>query len=237
MHIAGIGPAGVLEPRQLSATGWRRDWLGLYLHWLDASATEEARLLDALLASGAWLEPTFTADAVDLYDEWYRDRPENQLLEELTGFSYDQWLEGLPNFEGSDLELARQGLTRAQAFLRRFHEAGGLVLAGTDYLPWPAAGLHEELRLLVDAGLTPLAALQAATRNAALALGWEARTGTITIGREADLVLLDGNPLADISNTRRIAGVWARGRHYDRAQLDAMLETVAAQQAVRPAQE
>lgn len=62
-----------------------------------------------------------------------------------------------------------------QTFVRRIQEAGGLVLAGTDNLPWPAAGVHEELRLLVDAGLSPLAALQAATRNAARALGWEQR--------------------------------------------------------------
>jgi hypothetical protein len=228
MHIFGIGPAEVLQPRTLRATGWQRDWLGGYLHWLDASPAEESQLLDAFLARGAWLEPNLTVDAFVLHDEWYRDRPENRLLPAWYEMSYDQLRAGYPNFTGSDLELARHGFIRAQAFVRRFHEAGGLVLAGTDELPWPGAGLHEELRLLVDAGLTPLAALQAATRNAARALGWEARTGTITVGREADLVLLDGNPLEDITNTRRIRAVVRAGRVLDRAALDSLLARYAS---------
>lgn len=100
-----------------------------------------------------------------------------------------------------------------------------MVIAGTDMLPWPTAGIHEELSLLVDAGLSPLAALQAATRNAARALGWEAHTGTITIGRDADLVLLDGNPLDNITNTTRIRAVVRAGRVLDRVALDSLLAT------------
>lgn len=222
MHILGIGPAATLQPRTLLATEWQADWLGLYLHWLDASAAEESQLLDAFLSSGAWLEPTLTADAFVLHDEWYRNRPENRLLSDLWGMSYEQLRSGFPAFTGSDLELGRQGFQRMEAFLRRFHEAGGVVLAGTDMLPWPTVGLHEELRLLVHAGLSPLAALQAATRDNARALGWEARTGTIAIGRDADLLLLDGNPLEDISNTKRIRVVVRAGRVLDRAALDSL---------------
>jgi imidazolonepropionase-like amidohydrolase len=223
MHVAGIGPARTLQQRSLTATGWQRDWLELYLHWVDASAAEELQLLHAFLAAGAWLEPTLTAEAFVLHDDWYRDRPENRLLAQLWGQSYDQARSGFPAFTGADLELARQGFSRMQAFVRRFEEAGGLVLTGTDMLPWPAAGLHEELRLLVDAGLSPLAALQAATRNAAQALGWEGLTGTIEIGREADLVLLDGNPLEDITNTRQIRAVVRAGRVLSRATLDSLV--------------
>ena len=68
-----------------------------------------------------------------------------------------------------------------------------------------------------------MAALQAATRNAAGALGWEARTGTIEPGREADLVLLDRNPLEDITNTKRIRAVFRAGRVFNRAALDSIL--------------
>jgi imidazolonepropionase-like amidohydrolase len=76
------------------------------------------------------------------------------------------------------------------------------------------------------AGCAPATALWAAaatTRNAALALGWQARTGTIAAGLDADLVLLDGDPLADITNTKRIHAVVRAGRLLDRAALDSLL--------------
>jgi len=98
-----------------------------------------------------------------------------------------------------------------------------MVITGSDMLPWPAAGVHEELRLLVDAGLSPLAALQAATRNPARALGWDAVTGTVEVGKEADLLLLDANPLMDITNTKRIHAVVRAGRVIHRATLDSMV--------------
>jgi len=110
-----------------------------------------------------------------------------------------------------------------QDFVRRFQSAGGMILAGTDMSPWPGAGMHEELRLLVESGLSPLAALQAATWNPARALGWSARTGTIAVGLDADLVLLDANPLDDITNTARIRAVVRAGRLLNRTTLDSLL--------------
>ena len=98
-----------------------------------------------------------------------------------------------------------------------------MLLAGTDMLPWPGAGLHEELRLFVEAGLSPLAALQTATWNSARALGWDGHTGTIAVGLDADLVLLDADPLQDITNTTRIWAVVRAGRVLDRATLDRLL--------------
>jgi imidazolonepropionase-like amidohydrolase len=231
MHLSGIGPAAAVQPRTLNATDWHRRWLGLYLRWIDATEAQETRLLDALVASGAWLEPTLVADAFAIHEDRYRHRQENRLFQQLWNQSYKQARAGFPTFPGSDLELARQGFTRMQAFVRRFHEAGGLIVTGTDMLPWPTAGLQEELRLLVDAGLSPLAALQAATRNAAKALGWGARTGTIEVGRDADLVLLDGDPLQDITNTQRIRIVVRAGRVLPRAQLDSILALPAATRA------
>jgi adenine deaminase len=89
------------------------------------------------------------------------------------------------------------------------------------------------LALLVDAGLTPLAALEAATRNAAEFMGQLDRRGTIEVGKTADLVVLDKDPLADIHNTRSIQAVVLGGKLYPRAALDAMLakaQTIASQQ-------
>src|SRR5262249_23122633 len=76
---------------------------------------------------------------------------------------------------------------------------------------------------LVEAGLTPMAALQAATANAAAYLGQSASTGTIESGKAADLVLLDANPLENITNTTHIAGVIFGGRILSRRELDSML--------------
>jgi imidazolonepropionase-like amidohydrolase len=112
--------------------------------------------------------------------------------------------------------------------------AGVPILAGTDTAAgvrvYPGFSLHEELELLVQAGLTPMEALQAATRNAGKYLGL-ADTGTIEKGKRADLVLLDANPLADIKNTRKIQGVVLAGRYFSRADLDHLLAGVEAEAA------
>jgi imidazolonepropionase-like amidohydrolase len=95
----------------------------------------------------------------------------------------------------------------------QMRRAGVKVLAGSD-LP-VATGLppiHDELVELVRAGMTPLEALQASTRNASEFLGRLASEGTVKVGKKANLVLLEANPLVDISNTRRILAVIADGR-------------------------
>lgn len=105
------------------------------------------------------------------------------------------------------------------------HRAGVRLLAGSDSLDryvFVGTSLHEELKMLVDAGLTRLDALQAATRNAAEFLGRKDE-GAIAAGNRADLVLLDANPLDNIENTQKIAGVVLAGRYFTRADLDGML--------------
>jgi hypothetical protein len=95
--------------------------------------------------------------------------------------------------------------------------AGVPILAGSDVAtPWvfPGFGLHDELQLLVEAGLTPLQALQAATLNPARFFGRTADLGHVAPGKLADLVLLESNPLDDIGGTRHIRAVIANGRLY-----------------------
>ncbi len=87
----------------------------------------------------------------------------------------------------------------------------------------PGWSLHDELGLLVEAGLPAADALRSATGEAARALDLEGDIGTIAPGRVADLVLLRADPLADIANTRRIEAVVLRGRYLSRAELDEIL--------------
>jgi len=115
------------------------------------------------------------------------------------------------------------------------HDAGARMLAGSDALAvgvFPGFGLHDELESMVDAGLTPAEALVSATLEPARYLQATDSLGTIEPGKVADLVLLGGNPLEDIRNTRRIQAVIVRGRWFDRRALDHLLDQ-AAESAVR----
>jgi imidazolonepropionase-like amidohydrolase len=110
---------------------------------------------------------------------------------------------------------------------RDMAEAGVGLLAGCDAMI-PGFCVHGELTRMVAGGLTPLAALQTATVNPARYLGRESTLGTVASGRKADLVLLDANPLEDISNVRSIRAVIAAGRFFDRTALDQLLARAKA---------
>jgi imidazolonepropionase-like amidohydrolase len=111
-------------------------------------------------------------------------------------------------------------------------KAGVKILAGTDApapFVFPGFALHDELALLVEAGLTPHEALEAATSNAAEFLGALQDSGSIAAGKYADMVVLDANPLDDIRNTQKIRAVILRGKLLDRRALDALLGGVQRQ--------
>jgi len=120
-------------------------------------------------------------------------------------------------------------LPHMKSMAGEMHRAGVGILAGSDVLNpycFPGFSLHDELEWLVKAGLSPMAALQAATRSPAMYLERAQDLGTVEKGKIADLVLLDADPTLDIRNTRRIAAVVAGGKLFDRAALDRMLGDV-----------
>jgi imidazolonepropionase-like amidohydrolase len=118
-----------------------------------------------------------------------------------------------------EADAAREALERRLATIEALHEAGVAIVAGTD-MAVPGHSLYRELELYVEgAGFTPLEALRTATSDAAAAMGLEDESGTIEVGKRADLIVLDRDPLADISNIRSVRTVVSRGRIYDSAEM------------------
>jgi hypothetical protein len=110
-------------------------------------------------------------------------------------------------------------------------KGGVKLMTGSDSPEWflvQGFAVHNEIETFVQAGLTPYAALETATRNPAAYLGVLNRKGTVEEGKEASLILLDKNPLDDIRNTRSIRGIFSGNQYYDRGQLDQMLQQAKA---------
>lgn len=135
----------------------------------------------------------------------------------------------------ADRDTLRALWARQLKLTKLFDDAGVPMLAGTDLGgQWiaPGVSLHQEFDLLGEAGLSPLRILQMTTIDGARFLGREATMGSVAEGRNADLVLLDGNPLASAANLHRIAAVMRAGRYYDRAALDGLMRKAAADAAL-----
>jgi imidazolonepropionase-like amidohydrolase len=200
--------------------------------WSDAKATA---LFQRFVANQTWQDPTlvlFQAWAAAGTESFWRD----PLLEYIpTAWKESwrpdrhQWVKEIPRAELPAFYAHVTRWHRAQLDLtRRMHGAGVRFLAGTDASQWnfmvPGSSLHDELALFVRAGFSPLEALQTATINPAEYLGITASAGTVAVGRRADFLLLDADPLADIRNTRRLSAVVIRGRFLDRSLLDGILK-------------
>lgn len=143
---------------------------------------------------------------------------------------HPRWEQFLAGYTAQDASLAKQRWPVARQIVLAMHQARVPIMTGTDApMPgvYPGFSLHEEMSMLVDAGLTPRDALRSATLVPAKFLGIAGAAGTVEAGMRADLVLLDADPTKDIRNTRRINAVLFDGRLLRRADLDALLEGAA----------
>jgi imidazolonepropionase-like amidohydrolase len=143
----------------------------------------------------------------------------------------------------ADFAAQRELYAYDQKVVGAMFRAGVPMLAGTDTgnpYCFPGFSLHDELALLVESGVSPLGALQAATRNAALFMDASDKYGSVSPGKVADLVLLKADPLQDVHNTTKISAVFLAGKEFDRAALDSMLrgaETAAKEESERSSTE
>jgi imidazolonepropionase-like amidohydrolase len=131
-----------------------------------------------------------------------------------------------------DLATRKKFVERELEVVQMLHKAGVPFLAGTDTPAgvhvFPGFSVHEELQRFAAAGFTPLEALQTATLNPARFFGMEEQLGTVEKGKLADLVLLSANPLEEIGNTQKIAGVILNGSYFPHAELEKMLARTEA---------
>ena len=186
-------------------------------------------LVEATRRAGVWNVPTQVLMEnlilVGSSEELNR-RPEMRYVSPETRAEWAEVKEGMLSETGSTPESARRAMEMRRRLIKALHAAGAGLLLGSDapqIYNVPGFSTHRELEALVAAGLTPYQALETGTRNIARYFDTERETGTIEKGKRADLILLDADPLADIRNTTRRAGVMVRGRWLPQAEIERRL--------------
>jgi hypothetical protein len=220
-------------PKKESLSG-----MGVWTNWDtvgELDATRIPALVSAIVEAGVWSTPTL-AFLDGCFGEGRGDE-EVDASPDARFVSSEVRAELLANrdlFWGADppsAEARARFVELRGEIVRQLAAAGGKLLAGSDSPEWLLLygfTLHRELERLVRAGLAPYQALEAATRNPAEWLGVLDEAGTVEVGKRADLVLLEANPLEDIRNTTRIEGVVVGGHWLARADLTALLERAAS---------
>jgi Amidohydrolase family len=233
-HLIGIFEASSPdEDKYLTGTKGPGAFLASY------DASREASIIRLLAQHHVWQCPTlfwergqWLVDAID-----YNKDPDLAYA----GHSWvaQQWPKSqasiMKSLDTDPLAVREKFVPHELEIVRKLHAAKVPFLAGTDTPAGvdviPGISLHLELQRFVAAGFTPLEALQTATLNPAVFYNRLSDFGTVETGRIADLVLLEGNPLDDIANTRKIVGVITDGRYLskeDLAQLRTRLREIAA---------
>jgi len=203
------------------------------------SPAREATIIQLLAKNQVWQCPTLFSEQV----EWLVDVFDYNKDPDLP-YAAHSWItkiwpaEKKSYYDSQDsdpLAVRQKFVTHELDIVKKLHAANVPLLAGTDAPPVlaliPGISLHIELQRFVAAGLTPLEALQTATLNPARFYNRLNDFGSVKTGRTADLVLLTANPLDNITNTRKIAGVIADGHYISQQDLDqlrAKLKTIAA---------
>lgn len=212
--------------------------LQIYLQNLRLMGTSDdaacRRLAERLADNGTWFVPTLAV----LRGSWLRDDPafrDDPRLALVPAGMRAGWLpeNGFPSrfLSPGDWEAGHAMYARAIKAVGLLHEAGVPILAGSDAgnaYTFFGSGLHDELELLVEAGLSPAEALRTATTNPAAFFGRTDDFGAVAPGKVADLVLLDADPLADIANVRGVAGVVLDGVWVPQSRLEGVIEQTAA---------
>ena len=249
-HIpAGVGLVAALDARQTSIDHYDRyaeflvpDDAGTggrdpgffgsgWVHLVDRGRIPEA--IERTLAAGTWNVPTLSLVehlASDVPAEEMIAWPEMRYMPQRVR---DGWVESKRRFQARDdfqPAAARALVELRRELTRALHAAGAPIALGSDapqFFNVPGFSIHHEMEMMVASGLTPYEVLATGTREPARYFGTPEAFGTVEPGRRADLILLEANPLDDVANVQRRAGVMVRGRWLPEADIQARLETIA----------
>ncbi|HEX6938783.1 MAG TPA: amidohydrolase family protein [Longimicrobiales bacterium] len=218
--------------RALAAGQSSIDHLDGYLEALGDDPTRIPALIRATREAGAWVVPTMA-----LWDHAFlglRDIEELRAFPELKYVPrpwIENWTAQLRNLRANqDPAAGARGRELRRRLLKAFADAGVGILLGSDapqMFNVPGFSLHREMRVMAEAGLTPYQILRAGTRNVAVYFDALDEFGTIAVGRRADLILLEANPLDDIANLQRRAGIMVRGRWLPEGEIQERLAGIA----------
>ncbi len=221
-HTSPVAIATISDPEKLQMV---KDGLVLDPHHLMDPAVFPT-LIEKLVESNIYFNPTLSGT-------WRGINPRsNEYKEEMEEYFSQPGLEYVPRgylqkyhnhfsrfdrFTAEQIEILKQGYNNVEIFIKEFVDAGGKLLAGSDPVNTgiPGLGIHQEMELMVDAGVSPREALKSATIYAAELLHKETELGTVEATKFADLVVLAGNPLDDIENTQKIEMVILDGKVVD----------------------
>ena len=230
-------PANVINPRIFDGNQYAPHYRRIIDTYNDARCTA---LSQAFVKNDTWQAATMIRLKTQNFGDSavYRNDPNLQYVDktrralwEVTARSYETTVTPaaravLQEYYGLQLKVVKLMKQNGVAILSGSDLGGGLVI--------PGFSLHQEFKELAAAGLTPLEVLQTTTLNAAKFVGRETSMGSVEIGKNADLVLLDANPLDSVNNLDRIFAVVNKGRYLSRSALDKILADVAAAYAALP---
>jgi imidazolonepropionase-like amidohydrolase len=194
-------------------------------------------LVEQTKAAGTWMVPTQI-----LIENWYGPEDVNAMrkwpeMQYVGGDEAGQWVAvKQKNVQAYSAEHRQKYINLRRRLIKALHDGGVGVLLGSDApQTWnvPGFSIHREIATYVAAGLTPFQALVTGTRAVAEHLGTSKSAGTIEVGKRADVVLLDGNPLQEIGNTSKIAGVMIGGRWLPKNDIDKRLQASRAATGTR----
>lgn len=219
-HLVGVADAAVPDPEKIRSahtSAFLAGWIASSLAWPQADQAKLDQLIHEMVTRHVFYSPTlsihhtiaFARDPDAFRDSAAASVPPDLVLKDWEGLAKQPF----------DTAPFKKAWIHMQQFVKRFYDAGGVLIVGTDTAAvYQAPGLsaHEEMRLMAELGIPVIDALRAGTINAARALGIDRETGSIEAGKLADIVIIDGDPLADINNTRKIARVIKAGVVYEK---------------------
>jgi imidazolonepropionase-like amidohydrolase len=221
--MAAEADAGMTDPG-FFGSGW--------IHLADRGRMAEA--VERTIEAGTWNVPTLSLVEHLASDESAESMIEWPEMRYMPQNVRDGWVRSKNDFAARDdfqPDAARELVEIRRELLMALHEAGALIALGSDapqFFNVPGFSIHHEMAMMAAAGMTPYEVLETGTRLPAEYFGTPEAFGTVEPGRRADLILLEADPLADLENVKARAGVMAAGRWLSEEDIQARLETIAA---------